>query len=221
MTIRRGTSGTGLTEKTTIGWSEKADEANPEVAAHLEAGSLDGMIAAVERACFGMLRDAGLPDYFGTYIYGPSGEWRDTEVWPSGWTCTNNIEPIALSAGFAKDSPVGFAARMIDDIRWLRDNQRRGDHDRAALFAFYLGVKKAESRIKIEHERTWESGRNSREGAKLGGAIRAAASKPWHNEIRADYDERLNRLGNVQRAKSATAREFGISRRQLNRILAK
>ena len=221
MTIRRGTTGSGLTQKPTIGWDEKADESHPEVAQHLEQGTLDGMIAATERACFAILRAAGLPGEHGSYLFNSKGEWRADGAWLSGWSVANTVEPIARAAGFAKDSPVGFAAAILDRIFWLRDNQRRGDHDRAALFAFYVGVLKAESRIKDDHEPTWESGRAAREGASLGGAKRAAASKPHHDKIRADFAERLDRTGDPQRAKQATARAFNISRRQLNRILAK
>lgn len=222
MTIRRGTTGSGITQKPTVGWNDKADETEPEVAELIETATLDGMIAATERTCFGVLVEAGLPGQHGCYTFrNETGEWREEGPWLAGWSIANTVEPIARAAGFALDSPVGFAAAILDRIFWLRDNQRRGDHDRAALFAFYVGALKAESRIKVEHEPTWESGRGTREGAREGAARRAESFKHRHFEIRADFKERLTRTGDQQRAKNATAREFKISRRQLNRILAK
>jgi len=220
--IRRGTTGSGITEKPVFSFDDQADEADPDVVAAVENSTLEGMIAATERVCFRVLEEAGLPSAHGSYMFKKAtGEWRSLSPPFGGWSTANTIEPIARAAGFAPDSSVGFAAAILDRIFWLRDNQRRGDHDRAALFAFYIGVLKAESRIKDEHEPTWESGRGTRAGARLGAAKRAAAFKHRHDEIRADFKERLSRTGDEQRAKSATAREFKISRRQLNRILVK
>jgi hypothetical protein len=222
VTIRRGTVGSGLTEKPSVSWNDKADEAKLEIAALIEAGTLDGMIRVTERTCFRLLVDAGLPREHGCYLFKKdTGEWREASPPFGGWSVANTVEPIARAAGFAPDSPVGFAAAILDRIFWLRDNQRRGDHDRAALFAYYVGFLKAESRIKDEHERTWESGRGTREGARIGAAKRTAAFEQRHKEVRSQFAEILTRTGNPQRAKNATAKHFNISRRQLNRILAK
>lgn len=159
MTIRRGTVGSGLTQKPTVSWTETADEAEPEIAELLEAGTLDGMIAATERTCFRILEEAGLPGKHGCYQFKKdTGEWREPRPPFGGWSIANTVEPVVRAAGFASDSRVGFAGAILDRIHWLRDNQRRGDHDRAALFAFYIGVLKAESRIKAEHEPTWQRG---------------------------------------------------------------
>lgn len=221
MTIRRGTTGSGLTEKPTIGWSEKADETDPEIAAHLEAGTLDGMIAATERACFRVLAEAGLPAEHGSFIYNPSsGEWRDSGPWLAGWSVANTVEPIARAAGFAKDSPVGFAAAILDRIYWLRDNQRRGDHDRAALFAFYVGVLKAESRIKVEHERTWESGKGTREGAKKGAEARRTQVQARNHQLVESYRARREKGQDRPTALRHTATQFRLSAKQTSRIVS-
>lgn len=223
MTLKRGTIGSGLTEKATLSWSGKGARDNPEIAAILKTGTLDGLIESIERACFDILVEAGLPGEHGSYAYKHSGEWKpwqDESIFGE-WGIAATVEPIAKARGFAPDSPVGFAAAMMDRIYWIRDNQRRGDHDRAALFAFYLGVLRAESRIKLEHESVWKSGKGSRDGSQEGAAKRAEAFKHRHAEIRADFEERWGRTGDERRAKKATAGAFGISRRQLNRILAK
>lgn len=66
-----------------------------------------------------------------------------------------------------------------------------------------------------------ELGENFRNKASEGGKIRAGKFEIRHNLIRADYAERLERLGDESAAKQATARQFEISRSQLNRILKK
>jgi hypothetical protein len=110
---------------------------------------------------------------------------------------------------------------MLGDVVWIRRARERGDHDRVAELVGYLRVKQTEQRIKQQHEPTWESGKGTIKGAREGGARRANAFKARHEQVRNDFNERLARTGNEQRAKSATAKHFEISRRQLNRILAK
>lgn len=156
--IRRGSIGSGLTRKPTIGWDDKADETDPEIAAMIQESTLDGMVAAIEQESFAVMAEAGLPTYHGCFAYNREGEWHDSEAFGPGWTIANEIWPIARARGLAPDSPIGFAARMLGDIVWLRDNQARGDHDRAALFHGYLMTKKAERRLKAEHEAAWKTG---------------------------------------------------------------
>ena len=60
MTARRRTVGTGLTEKTSFTFDGGSDRDCPEIAAILETGTLDGLIASVERACFDILVDVGM-----------------------------------------------------------------------------------------------------------------------------------------------------------------
>jgi hypothetical protein len=218
--IKRGTIGTGITEKPTISFDSKADLADPEVAAAVETGTLDGLLSAVERECFAVMRQEGLPTYHGCYLHDGKGNWRPPGL-PFEGFIANEIWPIAEGRGHSPDSPVGFAAQMLSDAVWIRRARERGDHDRAALLTGYLVAKMAERRIKGEHEATWESGKGTRAGARLGAEKRAAAFRPKHERIRADFEERLSRTGDEQRAKNATARAFEISRRQLNRILAK
>ncbi|WP_269514137.1 hypothetical protein [Brevundimonas subvibrioides] len=168
MTLRRGTTGSGLTEKATLRWDLNEDRENPEVVSALEAAGLDGLIASIERACRGPLLDAGLPSSHGCYAYKTSGEWKPwaDEDWLAGWGIANTVEPLAQAKGIAKDSPAGLAAAMMDRVHWIRDNQARGDHARAALFAYYLGVLRAESRIKLEHERVWITGKTIHKAGK-------------------------------------------------------
>ena len=76
----------------------------------------------------------------------------------------NEIWPIARARDINGDSLVGFASRMLGDVVWLRRAREKGDHDRAGLLAYYLGVKRAELRIKKEHERIWKTGKKIHEG---------------------------------------------------------
>jgi hypothetical protein len=150
--IRRGTTGTGLTRKAVVSWDEKADESDPEIASLLRCGTLSGLISELEQECFAITSGAGLPNAHGSYVFDQAGEWRDDRRSSRArLTVANEIWPLARARGHAPDSNVGFAARMLDDIVWLQRNRRVGDHDRAALFAFYLGVKRAERSVKQSH----------------------------------------------------------------------
>lgn len=223
MTIKRGKTGTGLTEKSTLSWDDKADEADPEIAAILETGTLEGLLASVERECFAITAEAGLPNTHGSFSYNRAGEWQATQSgeFLVGWGIANEIWPIAKALGISEDSLVGFASRMLGDVVWLRRAREAGDHDRAAQMAFYLGVKRAELRLKRQREREWAVGVGSLTGAKEGAARRKEQFVHLHDAIRADFAERLGRLGDETRAKTAVAKEFSITRRHLNRILAK
>ncbi len=220
MTIKRGTVGDGLTEKPTYRWDDTADEADPEVAELLESATLDGMIASTERACFRILEEAGLPGKHGCYAYTKT-EWKlpTGGDFLRGWGIANTVEPIAKAWGFAPHSRVGFAAAILDRIYWLRDNQRRGDHDRAALFAFYIGVLKAESRIKEEHEPTWESGKGTREGARKGAEARREQVKARNRVIVDSYQARRGKGQDRPNALRHTAAEFELSTKQISRIV--
>lgn len=161
MTIKRGTTGTGITQKPTYKWDDDAEEAEPEIAAILETGTLDGLLASVERECFAIMGEAGLPTYHGCYSYNRDGEWQGSspDLFFRGWGIANEIWPIVKARGISEDSLIGFASRMLGDVVWLRRAREKGDHDRAAHMAFYLGVKRAELRIKSEHERVWQTGK--------------------------------------------------------------
>jgi len=220
VTIKRGTTGSGMTEKPTVSFDEDVDKTDPEIAAAMERSTLEGWIAAVERECFAVMAAEGLPTYHGSYLYDASGKWRASGP-PLHGSIANEIWPIAKARGHSPDSEIGYAARMLGDVVWLRRAREKGNHERAALFASYLRAKEVERGIKREHEATWRSGKDTIDGARLGAERRASAFKQRHEAIRTDFQKRLSRIGNAQRAKSATAREFNISRRQLNRILAK
>ncbi len=178
MTIRRGTTGTGLTAQPTIGWNDKADEANPEIAALIETGTFDGLIALIERECFGIMETAGLPTYHGCYFYNRTGKWHDggADLSLRDWGIANEIWPIAKARGIVPDGVVGFASRMLSDVVWLRRSRDKGDHDRVALMAFYLGVKRAELRIKTEHEAMWQRGVDDKQARVSGGEARRKGS---------------------------------------------
>jgi hypothetical protein len=76
-----------------------------------------------------------------------------------GWRLANIIWPIAEAAGHSHDSAVGFASRMLDDAVWIRRCDQKGDHERVAVFTFFLGVKRTELRMKVAHEKEWKTGK--------------------------------------------------------------
>jgi len=160
--IRRSTTGTGITVKTVISFDEEADQTNPEVAQLIGEATLDGSLASVERECFAIMKAEGLPTYHGCYLHDAEGAWRVPSPPFGGARIVNEIWPIARARGHAPDSRVGFASRMLGDVVWLRRAREAGDHDRAALFHGYLMAKRAEQRIKVHHEPTWETGRDVR-----------------------------------------------------------
>lgn len=160
MAIVRGKVGSGITERDTITWTEKADRENPEVQAFLNDATLEGLLNTVENECFAVMAAAGLPATHGWYFHSSSGEWTNEprDIF-QGWFHTCNLWHIARSRGIEYDSEEGFAARMLGDVYWLREKRSEGDHDRVALYAYYLGFKRAELRLKREREKEWETGR--------------------------------------------------------------
>ena len=167
--IIRGTTGTSITEKPTIGFDSNDDKHDPDIAAILEQGTLEGYLAAVTGECFAVMQAEGLPTYFGCYVFNIEGAWRESGPPFAGHTIANEIWPIARARGHAPDSPVGFAARILSDILWLRESQASGDHDRAALFHGYVMAKKVEQRIKTEREAMWQRGVDDKQVRVTGG----------------------------------------------------
>lgn len=161
--IRRGTTGSGITEKSVISFNDEADKSDPEIAALIGEGTLDGLLASVERECFAIMESEGLPTYHGCYLFDGKGAWRPPSPPFGGAGIANEIWPIARARGHAPDSRVGYASRMLGDVVWLRRAREAGDHDRAALFHGYLMAKRAEQRIKVHQEPTWETGRKQRQ----------------------------------------------------------
>jgi hypothetical protein len=105
MTIRRGTTGTGLTRKPTYSFDDEADKADPEIAAIMEDATLDGLFASVERECFAIMAEAGLPTSYGSWMYNIKGEWK-LPAPPFAGRISNNIWPIAKARGHREDDAV-------------------------------------------------------------------------------------------------------------------
>ena len=100
----------------------------------------------------------------------------------------------------------------------------KGDVWFAIEEAMFLGELVSEVRLKFgtPWERWALQGKASNEGAQDGGAMRAAQYVSKHESIREAYAQALERLnGDIFRAKETTAKSAGITRRHLNRILAK
>lgn len=89
--------------------------------------------------------------------------------------------------------------------------------------AMHMGELYAEVRLKFgtDWEKVALAGRASARGSNDGAAKRAEAYRHRHETIRAHYADRLSLPGGESAAKDATAKKYGITRRQLNRILAK
>lgn len=191
MAVTRGKSGSGMTESATLKWTEKTDEADPEIAQVIERGSLEGLFSQIERECFALMDAAGLPTFHGSYAYKPDGTWIDVcdcDGWPSG-RIANVIWPIAEAKGYKQDDPVGFAARMLGDIVLSRRALEEGKAKSAALSAFYLGAKWSSRRMKIEHEPTWEFGNKTRRERQDGGAATRKGSDAERVKVYREFRE--------------------------------
>lgn len=123
---------------------------------------------------------------------------------------------------FRERETKGWFLRSIDIERSVAElAMQQGNAFEAVQAALKIGELLAELRLKLLWEPAAVAGASTLEGAKLGGQIRAAQFANRHAAIVADYNERLARLRSSGRAKEGTAKHFEISRRQLNRILAK
>lgn len=95
-----------------------------------------------------------------------------------------------------------------------------GDAERAAALAAGVGGLLALLWFKHNWQADALKGKKQPEDASKGGRERARIiATERHPQIRADYAERLARLGDESAAKAATARAAQISPRQLRRIL--
>lgn len=210
MTIRRGSVGSGITQKPTVGWNGAGDNTDPEIAALIETGTFDGLIASIERECFAIMQAAGLPTYHDCYAYLGDGTWHapDAEHSFPEWGIANEIWPIAKARGISEDSLVGFASRMLGDVVWLRRARDKGEHDRVAQMAFYLGVKRAELRIKTEHEAMWQRGVDDKQVRVRGGEETRKGSDAERLTCYRRYrDQGLNKSDATDQA----AQELGVS----------
>lgn len=212
--IKRGTTGSGITEKPVLSFDDEGDQADPEIAEGIGRSSLEGWIAAVERECFAIMASEALPTYHGSYLFDAEGEWRNPGP-PFRGRIANEIWPIAKARGHAPDSEVGFAARMLSDIVWLKRAQSKGDHDRASLFAGYLKAKEVERRIKREREPMWQRGVDDKRSRVDGGAAtrkRDSRGQPISDECRLASYRRFRAMGlNKTDATDQAAKELGLS----------
>lgn len=156
-------------------------------------------------------------------------KWAD-EPWQDHRREVENAR-AALALEIAAN-PEGYCFKEREDTGWylerlimlgglVQHHIDEGSPAWAAHEAALFGETFCELQMKRTREREWISGKGSRDGSLDGAAKRADAFKAHHAQIRADYAERLARLGDKGRAKEATARNAEITRRQLNRILAK
>jgi hypothetical protein len=161
MTVRNYTIGDGMTEKPSMSFDGVDDLELPEVKAAIETGTLDGLLRSLELECFAIMESVGLPTFHGSYAYRSTGEWHRIDrdhTFPS-WGLANEIWPIARARGFTAHSVVGFASARLGNVRALRLARQRGDHDYAIQMGFYLGVQQAELRLKLAHEKVWNTGK--------------------------------------------------------------
>lgn len=217
MTVKITTIGDGITAKECLTYSANEDRADERIRKADRVGSLEGLLASVEEECFAIMSGDGLPTCFGGFTYSKAGEWQLGGL-QKGWGVCNGIWPIARNRGHSQDSLIGFSARMLDDIVWLRRSAEQGDHDRVALMAFFLGVKKAELRIKLEHEATWTTGKKVNTGAKAGGDSRRGIYSGRNDRMRSRYAELLERV-DIPTALAALARQNDLSIKQVRRIV--
>jgi hypothetical protein len=152
MPVRREVVGSGLTRTESFVIEGELTRAEEAEAVALEAiHTVEGRLNAVERACADVLRTVGLPSSAGNYNCNLSGEWEVAHELRSGWTHTRSVWMIAKLRGFAADSRVGFAARMLEDICLVRERRAAGSEEGALMMMFYLGVKWSASGIKKRH----------------------------------------------------------------------
>lgn len=118
---------------------------------------------------------------------------------------------------------MGWYSREIIERcdRLDRAKERDEDSDRVAQLGYEIGALITEARIVWAWNDAARTGAKSLDGAAEGGRVRAAEKASKHAAILEDYTERLSRTREKSAAKRETARQFGITSRHLNRILAK
>ncbi len=134
--VRLSKQGSGLTESDVYHFDAELSPEDQQLFDQLtEEQTATGRLSAIEAACVDVLVAAGLPVGPGWYERGFANE-----PWP-----------VARHRGFAPDCREGFAAKMLGDIHWIRNALGAGDHERAMILMFFLGVKWSASGIKERH----------------------------------------------------------------------
>ncbi len=191
MAVERSIRGTGLTASETVSFAGDPDA--DEQALHdelMKAHTLDGRLEQILATCADVLSAAGLPSVSGSYLVDKEGEWRPCDRLVGGLTYTVSVWTIAERRGHEVDGRIGFAARMLDDVYWLRQRLASGNTEGALMMMFYLATKWAEARIKFEWEDDALSGRRQRQYLderreyhnQQRHAERAAEWKRWNEE---------------------------------------
>ena len=143
MAMIRKTVGTGITASETVTWTDPDGADAADVAAAIARSTLKGRLAEIEAECIAVMSQAGLP-----FRQGARGNWKAAEA-----------------RGYEPDDAAGFAARMLDDCADIRAALVKCKHERAAMFAFYLGMKFALRTTKGNWEKAAVSGKKSLDGA--------------------------------------------------------
>jgi len=137
VTFKITASGSGLTQTDVYHFDHERMSAEDKVLFNkiVSEQTLAGRLAAIECDSIATLSVAGLP------------------TGPAAYECGFANDPWAIvkHRGFAPDSKEGFAARMLGHIIFVRENLEDGDHERAAMLMFFLGVIWSASSIKERH----------------------------------------------------------------------
>ncbi|OHT18885.1 hypothetical protein [Edaphosphingomonas haloaromaticamans] len=161
MVIRRSIRGEGITAHETFTWN-KEDEKDPQIAEIMEGNTFEGMLSLIETECFAIMAEVDLPNCYGSWSYNAKGEWKSPpnleDYFGGGWSIANTHWPIAEARGFGLDSVVGFAARMLQQIVLIKRATNPEQAGWVALQSYFLGIMRAEMRIKLEHEPKWRTG---------------------------------------------------------------
>jgi len=199
MPVRKEPRGSGLTSSEvwifegTLSGEESAEQKRLQ-----DLHTVEGRLAFLEQACAPVLEEGGLPTQCGNFLCDSDGNWEVAGALRAGWTYTLSPWTIAQRRGHKIDSKVGFAARMLDDIHFLRAARAKGNADRAIMMAFYLGHKVASSDIKGGHaEKTRTGPRNELRDIAMARQfqVRSATSRKSASALKTDI-----------------GREYGLSR---------
>ena len=190
MPARKEPKGGGLTA--TDAWIFDGDLTSEEQAQrdHLIAiQTIEGRLSFLEEQCGKVLEPEHLPTRCGNFLCDAVGNWEVAGKPRAGLTYTMSPWTIAERCGYSFDSKVGFAARMLEDIHFIREARSKGNADRAMMLAFFLGHKVASAGIKGGHANKTRTGpRHEARNVAMAREfqLRSAASRKSDSALKAD-----------------------------------
>lgn len=225
------TTGSGMTQRDVVRFdAEEPDDLQALIAAGvhtLDRRSFQRLSRRLEGVAGSILSDAGLPsDPERPYLVASNGMWSVPEAEAAVDKAAESL-PLDLAVqacGYQPDSPQGYAAALLMNLRKAREHLQASTIDDAMALAFAAGQLVNEAGMKEMFDAEFAIGADVREGGQKGHE-RAYGNEEEKVARRAEYTKafdsaRASGLG-IMNAYAEAAKVFTVSARTISRAIKK